>query len=186
MKNLITGIIAVGAILGVLAFFGLTPFGKQIAEQFGATAPANSTNGTQKQLLINGWNLANSTSTSVLNNLGFDISASELQFSCAGVGSSQVAYTGGGLTQTGLTLKAATTSTSFVGNTPTSNTAVTNTNTIVSTTLSTTSPNTIVASTTPSIAGNIALDDVIPNGTYVTFYTNATNTAVCNIGVQIF
>ena len=176
----VISVLIAAAIVGAYFFPQVTRI-----ERFGSTSPANSTNVNQNQLLINGWNLANSTSTSVLNNTGFDISATQLQYTCAGVGTSVTAYTGAGLTNAGLTLKAATTSTSMVGSTATSNTGVTNTNLIVSTTIATSSANTLVASSTPAIAGNSALNDVIPNGSYVTFFTNATNTAVCNIGVQI-
>lgn len=176
------GAVAVAAVLGTIAFFGFSPFVHYV-QNFGAASTPNSTNATQKQLYINGFNMAAGTSTSVQNNTGVDVVATELQYYCTGLGTSLLAYTGTGIAS--VTLKAATTSTTRVGNTAASNTAVSNTNTIVSTTIATSSVTTVVASTTPAIAGNVPLNDIIPAGSFITFFTNATNTAVCNIGVQI-
>lgn len=180
-KNILYGAVVVGALLGAAAFFGLTPFGKEIVGQaFGATA--NSTNSSQNQLFIYGWNLANGTSTSILNTSGNDVWATQLQYNCSGVGSSNTPYTGAGLAS--VTFKAATTSTSHVTDTSASNVAVTNTNLAVSFTLATSSANQLVASSTLSVGGQILNEDIPPNA-YITFFVSATNTAVCNVGVQI-
>lgn len=170
----------VGAILGTLAFFNLTPFRTIVQEVFGSTA--GSLDSKQAQLYITGWNLAIGTTTSVQNTTGSDVYATQLQYVCTGVGTSLLAYTGTGIAS--VTLKGATTSASLAGQTPISNTGVANTNLVFSTTLATSSTVTLVASTTPVIAGNIALNDDIPNNAWITFFVSATNTAICNIGVQ--
>jgi hypothetical protein len=170
-------VILLGAIVLLMGYMA---FVKTVPTAFGSTA--NATNSTQKQLFIYGWNLANGTSTSIQNNTGSDVYATQLQYNCSGVGTSQTAYTGTGLAS--VTLKVASTYTSHVSDTASSNTAVTNTNLAVSTTIATSSATTLVASSTLSAGGSV-LGTLIKAGSYVTFFTNATNTAVCNVGVQV-
>lgn len=147
--------------------------------------PLGSNGGTNidaKQIEAVSWDLSTGTSTSVL--VPTNMTASQFQLSCTGVGTSQTAYTGAGLAS--LTLKLATTSTSHTSDTPTSNTSVSNTNLAVSTTIATSSPITTIASTTQSVGGAAGVSQLLLAGSYATFFTNATNTAVCNIGVQAF
>lgn len=140
------------------------------------------TNTAAKQLGVVSWNLSTGTSTSVA--IPANMTASQFQLSCTGIGTSKTAYTGAGLAS--VTLKAATTSTSHTADTPTSNTSVTNTNLAVSTTLATSSAIRTIASTTQQVGGKTGVSQLLKGGTYLTFFTNATNTAICNIGVQAF
>ena len=179
--KIVLGVALIGAILGTLAFFNITPF-RTIVQNVIAGSTSGSTYATQQTLAITGWNLANGTTTSIQNTSGSDEYATQVQYACTGVGSSNTAYTGAGLAS--VTLKAATTSTSLTGQTPTSNTGVSNTNLAVSGTLATSTGTTMVASSTLSIGGSVP-GVWIANGAWLTFFSNATNTAVCNIGVQV-
>lgn len=154
-------------------------FFPQVVPSLGSNS---GTNTSAKQVEAVSWDLSTGTSTSVY--VPTNMTASQFQLSCTGVGTSQTAYTGAGLAS--VTLEAATTSTSHTSDTPTSNTAVSNTNLIVSTTLATSSAITTMASTTQSVGGLAGVSQLLLGGSYVTFFTNATNTAICNIGVQAF
>lgn len=136
-------------------------------------SPVGSTFNTAKIAAINfAPTTGSATSTSILNTDASDRYVIDGFAFCTGVGSSQVAYTGTGLNA--LTLKAATTTT----NAPA---GVSNTNNALALTIATSSNVTSNASTT--VATN-AFAGVWGSGTYMTFFTNATNTAACNIGVH--
>lgn len=151
-----------------------------IVEQSAGASPTGSTFTQQKQLAIT-MNLASGTSTSVQNTGSTDVYLTTFNLACTGVGSSQTAYTGAGLAN--LTVKAATTSTSFSSNTPTSNTAVPNSNLSLTTTnIATSSATTVVSSS--SIQDITTSFMIIPAGAYLTFITNATNTATCTFGAE--
>jgi len=169
----ILGVVVLGAIL----WAGITY--PKVSQSLGSNG---GTNTSAKQVEAVSWDLSTGTSTSIL--VPANMTASQFQLSCTGVGTSQTAYTGAGLAS--VTLKAATTSTSHTTDTPTSNTSVSNTNLIVSTTLATSSAITTIASTTQSVGGTAGVAQLLLAGSYVTFFTNATNTAVCTIGVQAF
>lgn len=152
---------------------------KTIVQQLGSNGGTQS---TQKVLAARQWDMSTGTTTSIQNNTGSDVFATNVQYSCTGVGSSQVGFTGAGLAA--VTFKAATTSTSLTASTPTVNTLVSNTNLAANLTFSTSSPLLMVASSTLSAGGSV-LGSWIKAGSYLTFFTNATNTAVCNVGVQV-
>lgn len=173
------GIIAIGATLGTVAFFNVSPFRATVMQVVGSNG---GTNTSTKQLEAVSWDLSTGTSTSVY--VPSNLTASQFQLSCTGVGTSYTAYTGAGLAS--VTITAATTSASHTADTPTSNTSVSNTNNVVSTTLATSSTITTIASTTQSVGGAAGVSQLVLGGSYLTFSTNATNTAVCNIGVQAF
>lgn len=123
---------------------------------------------------------AAATSTSILNS---DDSARWVTDSfsyCSGVGTSKVAYSGGGLAN--LIFQAATTSTSNPN-------TVTNTNAVMNITISTTttggfSSNATTTATTTGAYGLYPGYQYWSSGSYMTFWSNATNTAACTVGVK--
>ena len=167
----------IGAVAGLVAFFGYSPFVK-LVQNFSAS-PAGTTSQTAKffSVVANlGTPGANATSSSILNTSANDYYVKSMNVGCETVGTSQTAYTGAGLAS--LTVKAATTSTAA----PASNA---NTNLAGSITISTTTPNFVEASTTAS-SGSNSVNYIWASGAYMTFTTNATNTAACTFGVEAF
>lgn len=166
----------VGAIILVGAIYGAYLYPKTPAN-FG-TVPQGSTFNTAKFYAVGGINLAtpgaNATSSSILNNTGNDLYVTGMDAGCEGVGTSKVAYTGGGLAA--LIVTAATTSVA----TPN---ATGNANSAGSVTIATSTSVFAEASTTPIATGSNSINYVWAAGTYMTFTTNATNTAVCTFGV---
>ena len=104
----------VGALAGLIAFFGISPFAKQIITQTFGTSTQGSTGTTARQYNVYGVNLsapgANATSTSILNSTGNDLYISAIKVGCEGLGTSKTAYTGAALAN--LLLSVATSSTS--------------------------------------------------------------------------
>lgn len=119
---------------------------------------------------------ANATSSSLLNTDANDRYVTALKGGCEVVGTSQTAYTGAGLAS--LTLFAATTSTAAPA-------TVSNTNKVGggNLTIGTSTPNFTISSTTAA-GGSNAVYNIWPAGSYLTFTTNATNTAVCTFGAD--
>ena len=179
MNNTLKIVLGV-VVLGVITYLGMS-YPKSVTSVI-SLGSNSGTNTDAKQVEAVAWDLSTGTSTSVL--IPSNMTASQFQLSCTGVGTSQTAYTGTGLAS--VTIKLATTSTSYSSNTPTSNTLVSNTNLAVSTTLATSSAITTIASTTQAVGGASGVSQLLLGGSYATFFTNATNTAVCNIGVQAF
>jgi hypothetical protein len=144
------------------------------------TSTQGGTGSTARQYNVYGVNLAapgaNATSSSILNTTGNDLYVTALKVGCEGVGTSQTAYTGTGLAS--LTLKAATSSTA---STPVNG----NTFLAGSITISTSSSQFVEASSTAS-SGSNSVNYVWLAGSYMNFWTNATNTAVCTFGVDAF
>lgn len=123
---------------------------------------------------------ANATSSSLYNNDSGDRYISSIKAGCEGVGSSNTAYSGAGLAA--LTLSVATSSTAA---------PATNGNAIKvgggTVTLGTSTPFFAVSTSTIGTSGGIpAFYFVWNTGTYLTFTTNATNTALCTFGVDYF
>ncbi len=154
------------------------------------TASAGATNLTGTWASVAGVNLAtpgtagvvggNGTSSSILNNSTNDWYISSIKVGCENVGTSQTAYTGAGLAS--LTLKVATSSTAA----PATNA---NTNLVGggSITLGTSTAQFGISTSTLGVAnGSPAVYIIWAAGTYMTFTTNATNTAVCSFGVDYF
>lgn len=158
-----------GAVAGLLAFFGLTPFGKTIVHQMVAGAsPAGTTFNSAKIAAVSMVPLsAGATSTSILNNdanirwmAGFGMAA------CTGVGTSNTfPSTGTGLAA--WSVQAATTSVPNNG-------LQGNTNYAMNLTIPTSTPVENISTSTPSAQWGLWAP-----GTYMTFTTNATNTAAC-------
>lgn len=112
------------------------------------------------------------TSTSILNSDATDRIVTDSFGDCNTVATSKTAYDGTGLAV--LTFSAATTSTSAPA-------TVTNANVVMSNTIATSTPDRYFASTT---IGVLDYGRVWATGTYMTFWSNATNTAVCTVGVH--
>lgn len=107
-KNIITGAVIIGAALGVLAFFGLTPFGQQIVQQFGS--PAGTTFNTAKVAQ----EVINTSTTTQLSILNTDASSRIIT-------SADIAIYGGAATGSVPTLTCATSSTATLGGQPAAN-----------------------------------------------------------------
>lgn len=171
-KNILWAALLVGVIAVVVIASLFLP---KLA--FGAS-PAGSTFNDSKQASV-AINLAspgtNGTSTSMINTDGNDRFITSEHAVCEGVGTSQTAYTGTGLAS--LTLKMATSTTAN----PTSNA---NTNTLPTITVSTSTPNFGISSSTIATPGNNLVGNVWLAGSPLTITANATNTAVCTVGVS--
>ncbi len=170
----------VGALAGLIAFFGLSPFGKQIIQQtFGS--PVGSTFSTSKfaAVAVNLANVgANGTSTSILNTDTSDRYPISIDLGCEGVGTSQTAYSGTGLAA--LTLSVATSSTAN----PLPSNANTNYVGAATLVIPTSTVQVAISSSTAALPGNTRSGVVWGAGTYMTFTFNATNTAACSVGVK--
>lgn len=144
---------------------------------FGAS-PAGSTFNDAKQASV-AINLAtpgtNGTSTSMINTDGNDRYIQSVHAACEGVGTSRTAYTGAGLASLTLTLATSTTAN------PASNA---NTNTLPVITVSTTTTQFGISSSTMGTPGNGLVSNIWLAGSPLTITANATNTAVCTIGVS--
>lgn len=117
---------------------------------------------------------ANATSSSVKNNTGNDLYLTGMQVGCEGIGTSGAANgKTGGLASLQVTMS--TTSTAAPG---TGGTA------IQTITISTSTP-TFVAATSTASTGYSSYLYVWPAGSYLTFTTNATNTAACTFGAPV-
>lgn len=166
----------VAGIVGVIGFFGFSPF-QSSQVQVATFSPTSSTFGTAKfaGIAVNLANPgANATSSSVLNTDANDRYVTVMRYACQNIGTSKTAYTGSGLQS--LNVTAATSSTAA----PATNA---NTNSVQSgpTNIGTSTTQFAVASST-SGSSNISL--VWASGSYMTFSTNATNTAQCTFGVD--
>ena len=186
MRNIIFGVIGIGAVLGALAFFNITPF-RTIVQNVIAGSPSGTTSSIANfaGIVINLANPgSNATTSSILNGDAGDRYITSIKVGCEGVGSSNTAYTGAGLAS--LQFKFATSATAQ----PIS---LTNTNLIggAALTISTSTVTYTIASSTAGVVGtgttgNPSIVNIWPAGTYVAFSSNATNTASCTIGVDYF
>ena len=168
----------VGALAGLIAFFNVSPFRTAVENTFGAS-PAGTTSQTAKYFSVVanlGLPGANATSSSVLNSSANDLYVTSFKVGCEALGTSRTAYTGTGLV--GLTVTAATSSTAS----PASNS---NTNSAGLITIGTSTPNFVESSSTASTGSN-SVNYIWSAGSYMTFTTNATNTAACTFGVEAF
>jgi len=174
LQRLVIGVIAVGAILGSVAFFGLSPYGKQVVQEV-AGSPVG-TNFQDAKLPAVTFSLLNSTSTSILNPFGQTVYVLGPDVACNGVGSSQTVYTGAGLAS--LTMLIGTSSiaaSSANGNfSPWAE--------VGNLTIATSSSQFLLASSTTQTATSTNAIQW-PVNTYMYFQTNATNTATCTVGV---
>lgn len=123
---------------------------------------------------------ANGTSTSILNSDSTDRYVTSLKVACQGIGSSFAINTGAGIASLNLTV-----ATSTIANPASLSSA----NAILASgVISTTSTTLLISSSTAPVAtGPTATSSyatVWNTGTYMTFQTNATNTAACTLGVD--
>ncbi len=116
------------------------------------------------------------TTTALLNTDANDRFITSVHVACEGVGTSQTAYTGGGLSA--LSVKVATSATATI-----TNTAWGWAN-IASSTLATSTPSLLMSSST-LVTATSSYPAVWPSGSYVVFNFNATNTAACTAGVSV-
>jgi len=183
MKN--DTLIPIGiAVVIVLAIVGGYFFPQVTIPQNAGTSPQGSTFSAAKFAGV-AVNLAspgaNATSSSVLNPTGQDVYITGLKIGCQNVGTSNTAYSGTGLAS--LTLKVSTTSTAAP--------AAVGTNLVGGGTLTiaTGTASFVLSSTTAAgSSGNGTNNQFVVwgAGTYLTFQTNATNTATCTFGADYF
>lgn len=189
MSNITKGLLGFGVVAGVFglaAFFGYTPFLKVVDNvmQVAGTTPQGGTTSTAHfysvaTLLASPG--ANATSSSIFNPTGSDLYISSIKAGCELVGTSQTAYSGIGLAA--LTVFAATSSTLN----PSSNAF--NANKVGGGNITIGTSTAFFAISTSTIGGANGSPNpytVWPAASYLTFTTNATNTAQCTFGVDAF
>lgn len=180
-------VVVILSVLGGLAYFGLTPFLKNtestIVQQLAAGSTAGTTFSTAKFAGV-AVNLAsagaNGSSTSILNGDAFDRYVSSVKVGCEGMGTSKTAYTGTGLSTLQLTV--GTSSASAPAELPKAFS-----NVGASMIIPTSTANYAFASTTSGYNLASSTNSMVwSSGAYMTFGFNATNTAVCTVGVDYF
>lgn len=166
--------VAIAILAGVISGYLLTH--KDLSVSAISTA---GTTGSTGKYLSQTMSLADSTgtTTSIFNPFGRDIAVRSVDVMCQGVGTSQTAYTGAGLSA--LNIEIATSST----NTITGNVAQINTNYLGNINISTSTVNSYIASSTEGVL--VGTSRIIPSGTYAIISSNATNTAACAIGLSV-
>lgn len=168
-KSIIVIALLLALVVGVIGGHSFWPQ-SQIAT---VQAPVGSTFNTAKiASIVFNPQTGTATSTSILNTDADDRIIQSSFFYCDTIGTSRTAYTGTGLAV--FTFTAATTSTSAPG-------TITNTNLVMS--------NTMATATTPlynasSTIGTADFGRIWATGSYLSFASNATNTASCVIGVN--
>jgi hypothetical protein len=125
------------------------------------------------------FSMANGTSTSILNPTGQLAYVYGSLTGCNTVGSSQTAFTGAGLAS--LTMLIGTSSAPITSATPSFSPFAE----VGNITIATSSTTFLEASSTTQTATS-STPILWPAGTYMSFVTNATNTAVCTVGVSTF
>lgn len=178
MKTSTKAIIAlVGALLIGYAIYGAYQYPQTQVMVQGASSAGTNYNtakfaGTVVSLATPG---SGATSTSMLNTDGVDRYVTAFKIACSGVGTSQTAYTGTGLSILGVS----------IGTTTAANPAsfLSSAAIALNYSVGTTTQSVVVASSTTATATS-SLAMVWPTNTYMTFFWNATNTAVCTEGVD--
>lgn len=167
----------VGAVILGGAIYGAYQF-PQVSQLAGTSAQGSTFNtakfaGIATNLAAPG---ANATSSSILNTDANDRYITSIKAGCENVGTSKTAYTGAGLASLQLTV--ATSSSSA----PATNG---NTNSVGggAVTIGTSTTSYVVSTSTASV-GTSNIYAVWLAGSYLTFTTNATNTAVCTFGAE--
>lgn len=169
MKNTIL-IVLVSALVG----FGLGSFLSKDGSVLSSISTSSTTTFNSAKLAEIGFSPAtgSATSTSILNTDSTDRIVVDAFAYCDTVGTSRTAYSGGGLAA--LLFTAATSSTAA----PVTNS---NANYTMYNIVSTSTANFFVSSTTIGVA---SYGRVWAPGTYMSFFSNATNTAACVVGVS--
>ena len=163
----------VGIVIGLVAGFFLFDSENVLS----LVSTSNSTTFSSAKIAEVGFSPAtgSATSTSILNTDSNDRVVTGSFYYCNNLGTSLTAYTGAGLAS--LLFKAATTSTAAPA-------TVSNANLLLSSTVATTSAGSsvYVSSTTTPFPNDVGR--LWASGSYMTFFSNATNTATCVVGVQ--
>lgn len=171
--SIIFAVVIVAAVYGAYQY----PHSESVTQSFGTTS---GTAGTRHiaQFSFNP-TTASATTSSILNSDGQDRVVTSVDVACSGLGTSRVAYTGGGLTSLGLLFSVATTAASAPA-------ALGNTNfTYGPGGIATTSATFWEASSTPGTTGvTIDASRRWAAGSYMTISSNATNTAACFVDVN--
>lgn len=167
MSKFLIGLALVIAIAGAYAVGFKYP---EIPANFGS--PIGTTFQTQKAPAIT-FSPTTGTSTSIQNNTGSDQYVMKNQIVCTNIGTSRTAFTGAALASLTLTLATSSTGTGVV---PIVNPILLNF------TVPTTSPIFLMGSSTTDTASSSAIDWTA--GSWLMWGFNATNTAVCTLGVQ--
>lgn len=159
-----------------------------------AGSPAGSTFTSAKVAQINLSPTNGATSTSVLNSDSSDRFVTDNFIGCTGATTTYAAVTGSALTNLGWIIKAATTSTSAPA-------VVSNTNLVMNDAIATGTvaagvasdyggivlvASTSIATSSPFVNNAAAASQIFrwAAGSYLTFFSNATNTAACTVGVH--
>lgn len=178
--------ITVWSIALVLVGFaiGYAVFHRSNQNLAGAVSTPGTTNASSRIASII-FSPTTSTSTWILNSDSNDRVMKAFEAVCTGIGTSQLAYTGAGLSSTGLNIEVSTSSTNTASST--------NTNYFVDQNMSitTTTPAiAYVASSSPGNTGTTSAATLLPAlnriwlaGSYAQIWTNATNTMSCNITI---
>lgn len=163
-------------LLGVVALGGDFLFHNTKVVYQGGTTAQGGTGSTAKQFNVYGVNLAapgaNATSSSILNNTGNDLYLNSIVAACEGVGTSLTQKVGTGLASLQVVVSTTTTANAASGTT-------------ISTITIATSSATFVQSTSTATVGSNSFLYIWKAGSYLTFNTNATNTAVCTFGAGV-
>lgn len=170
--SVVLAVIVVAAIVGGYYFPKFNSAGIAGSSATGSTFNTAKTAAIVMNLATAG---ANATSSSILNSDSNDRFVTGVRVGCNGVGTSKTAYTGTGLAALTLTVGTSTTAApaTFVGFA----------NVMSAFTLGTSTPVLVVASSTLQTATS-SLAAFWPANSYMTFTVNATNTAVCTMGVD--
>lgn len=187
-KNIIVAILGVVACIAIWGAY-LYPNDKYVSEDSTSAndgVAAGSTAGTSfstSKFAGIAVNLAapgtTGTTSSILNTDAFDRYVTAVKAGCQGVGTSKTAYTGTGLSTLQLTV-----GTSSTAN-PVNNTYFSSVG--VNMVIPTSTANYAFASSTSAYNLSTSTNSLVwSSGSYMTFQTNATNTAVCTFGVDYF
>lgn len=174
--------IIIASLVVVLAIFGAYFFPRPVKQSVLAGSPQGATFNSSFQASVVASLAspgANATSSSVYNGSGSDYYITAIKAGCESVGTSKTAYSGGGLASLQLS----------VGTSTASAPAVIPTNLVGGgAVVIGTSTATFVISTSTSggANGTPSAYAIWPNGSYMTFWANATNTATCTFGVDYF
>lgn len=170
--------LSVAALLVALAIVGGYLYPKNqtttIVKQYGSAAGTSYQTPTFVGTVMT---MANGTSTSILNPYGQTVYVDFVKVACTGIGSSFTSYTGTGLAS--LKISIATTSTATPAPAFAYNFAL-----LLNSVISTSTATTLIASSSV-VSATSSYSMVWNAGEYETFATNATNTAVCTVGVGV-
>lgn len=186
MSTLTKSFIAFGVVAGIFglaAFFGFSPYGKEIVQQIAGTSTAGGTFNNAKfaGIAVSPADVgSNATTSSLYNADANDRYIVRTNVGCENVGTSKTAYTGAGLSALTLTI-----ATSSAANPATGGDMSANTLTAI--TIGTSTAFFAMSSSTTGVNGAVGtnkISNIWAAGTYLSGQFNATNTAACTWGVD--